>query len=421
MAYARVVIIGGGFAGLNLAKSLKKANLDLVLIDKSNHHLFQPLLYQVATAALSPAEIAYPIREILRKQPNTMVVMGEVASIEKDKKQITLANGDTIGYDYLAIATGTKHSYFGNDAWEPFAPGLKTITDALRIREKILKSFEIAERLGNSKETNKYLNFVVIGGGPTGVEMAGAIAEIAHKTLLENFRKIRPEKSKVFLVEGTPHILPSYSKKLSISAKKSLKKLKVKVITGKMVTKISDEGVQIGDTFIESKNIIWAAGNQASPLAKTLDMPLDRQGRILVGKDLSIPGYPEIFAIGDTASIIETPLPGIAPVAIQQGKYVAKILKKELPLEKRPPFAYHDKGSMATIGKGKAIVQIGKIEFGGLLAWLAWGLIHIVYLAGFRNRLGVIIEWIVVFLTGQRGARLITKDIDSELPKKKSK
>ncbi len=421
MKYPRVVIIGGGFAGLNLAKSLKKAKLDLILIDKTNHHLFQPLLYQVATAALSPAEIAYPTREIFRKQSNAMVIMGEVTFIDKEKKQLTFANGDLIEYDYLVIATGTRHSYFGNDQWEAFAPGLKTIKDALKIREKILLSFETAERLESKEAAAKYLNFVVIGGGPTGVEMAGAIAEISRTTLVENFRKIRPETAQVFLIEAMNHILPGYSEKLSDEAKRELESLGVKVITGKKVTDITKDGVQTEDSFLESNNVIWAAGNQASPLMKTLNVPLDKQGRILVEPDLSIAGHPEIFALGDTSSLKGKnglPLPGIAPVAIQQGKYLAKLLEQELPPKNRPPFKYLDKGSMATIGKGKAIAKIGKLEFGGLMAWLAWGLIHILYLIGFKNRLGVLMEWITFCFTGQRGVRLIIGNVDGELPKK---
>ncbi len=421
MSYPRVVIIGSGFAGLNVAKSLKKAKLDVILVDRSNHHLFQPLLYQVATAALSPGEIAYPIREIFRKQRNTMVVMGEVTSIDKEKRRIELKNGDTIGYDYLIVAPGARHSYFDKGEWEEFAPGLKTVSDALKIRENILMSFEVAERLDSIKEAAKYLNFVIIGGGPTGVEMAGAIAEIARTTLLENFSRIRPEKSKVFLIEAMSHILPSYSEKLSAEAKKDLEHLGVKVLTGKKVTNISTEGVQIEDFFIESKNIVWAAGNQASPLLKTLQVPLDRQGRVLVEPDLSISEHPEIFVLGDAAHAKDksgVPLPGTAPVAIQQGQYVAKLLKNIVPFTKRKSFIYHDKGSMATIGKGKAIAKIGRLEFGGLLAWLTWGLIHIAYLVGSRNRLGVMIEWIVIFITGQRGVRLILGDVDNALPKK---
>jgi NADH dehydrogenase len=417
----KVLIVGGGFAGLNVAKALRNSSCEILLLDKTNHHLFQPLLYQVATAALSPGEIAYPIREIFRKQKNTRVIMAEVVSIDKEKHRITLANGDLVDYDYLVLAVGARHSYFDNDQWEPLAPGLKTISDAIQIREKILTSFEIAERIENSKDAEKYMNFVVIGGGPTGVEMAGAIAEIAHTTLFDNFRKIKPEKSKIFLIEALPHILPSYSPNLADKAKKELETLGVKVLTGKKVTEITADGVRVDDEYIESKNVIWAAGNQASSLLKTLNVPLDRQGRVIVGADLSIPHHPEIFVIGDAACKIEKdgkPLPGNAPTAIQQGKYVGKILKKNYSTEQRPPFKYFDKGSMATIGKGKAIAVMGKIQMSGLLAWLAWGLIHIVYLIGFRNRASVLIEWFSTLFTGQRGVRLIQGTLDKNLPKK---
>ncbi len=420
MALTRLLIIGSGFGGLNVARTLSKTPLDIILLDKTNHHLFQPLLYQVATAALSPGEIAYPTREIFRKQKNTMVIMGEAVAIDKEHKQVRLANGDLIGYDYLVIATGAKHSYFGNDQWEPFAPGLKTISDALKIRERILVSFEKAERLDRISEADKFLSFVVIGGGPTGVEMAGAIAEVAHTTLFENFRRIRPEKSKIYLIEALPHILPVYSEKLSEKAKADLEKLGVRVLTGKKVTQITEEGVQVDDLFIESRNVIWAAGNQASPLLQTLQVPLDRQGRVIVESDLTIPGHPEIFVIGDACQAKGKegkPLPGIAPVAIQQGRYVAKIIKDNIPSHKRLPFSYLDKGSMATIGKAKAIATIGKCEFSGFLAWLAWGFIHILYLIGFRNRIGVMLEWITVFISGQRGVRLIHGNIDKEIPK----
>jgi NADH:ubiquinone reductase (H+-translocating) len=421
MDYARVVVIGGGFAGLNVAKSLKKAKVQLTLLDKSNHHLFQPLLYQVATAALSPAEIAYPIREVFRRQKNAMVVMGDATSIDKENKRVILGNGDFIEYDYLVIATGARHSYFGNDHWERLAPGLKTISDALKIREHVLMSFEKAERINDLEESSKYLNFVIIGGGPTGVEMAGAIAEIAKTTLSGNFRRILPEDSRIFLIEGLPHILPVYSEKLSLSAKKDLEHLGVQVITGKKVTDITEEGVLVEDLFIESKNVIWAAGNQASPLLKTLDVPLDRQGRAIVNSDLTIPNHPEIFVIGDAThakDIDGNPLPGTATVAIQQGRYVANILRDLIPQPERLPFRYFDKGSMATIGKGKAIAAIGSLEFTGLLAWLMWGLIHVAYLIGFRTKLGVLSEWIIVFFTGQRGVRIITKNIEPELPNK---
>ena len=395
MSYSKVVIIGGGFGGLNAAKALKGASADVVLLDRTNHHLFQPLLYQVATAALSPGEIAYPIREIFRKQKNTMVIMGEATSIDKEKRQVVLANGDIVHYDYLILAVGARHSYFGNDQWEPFAPGLKTVSDALKIREHILSSFEKAERIDNLAEAAKFMNFVIIGGGPTGVEMAGAIAEIAHTTLFENFRRIKPETSKIYLVEALPHILPVYSPALADKAKAELEKLGVKVLTGKKVTNINSDGVQVEDLFIDSKNVIWAAGNQASPLLKTLGVPLDRQGRVIVEADLSVPGHPEVFVIGDAACAAGKegkPLPGIAPTAIQEGKYVGNIIKKNIPKDRRAPFKYFDKGSMATIGKGKAIAVMGKLQMTGLLAWLAWGFIHILYLIGFRNRLGVVIE-----------------------------
>ncbi|MFI5334832.1 MAG: NAD(P)/FAD-dependent oxidoreductase [Chlamydiales bacterium] len=421
MSRAKIVIVGGGFGGLNLAKDLKRADLEIILVDKMNHHLFQPLLYQVATAALSPGDIATPIREILRKQENTTVVMGEIIAIDKNRKEITFANGDRIGFDYLVLAIGARHSYFGNDPWEQFAPGLKTISDALKIREQILVSFEKAERMATPEEAAKYLNFAIIGGGPTGVEMAGAIAEIAHKTLFENFRRIKPETSKIYLIEALPHILPAYPEHLAERATRDLRELGVTVMTGKKVVNVTNEGVQVENEFIEARNIIWAAGNQVSPLLKTLDIPLDRQGRAIVGPDLSIPGNPEIFVIGDAAQLLGKDgklLPGTAPVAIQQAHYLSKIIKRALPQAARAPFRYFDKGSMATIGKSRAIAMIGSFHFAGFFAWAAWCFIHIVYLIGFRNRLGVMIEWFYHFLTGERGVRLIHKPIDWELPKK---
>lgn len=420
MPYPKLVIIGGGFGGLTLARSLKKANLDILLIDKTNHHLFQPLLYQVATAALSPGEIATPIREILRHQENTTVIMGDVENIDTKARKAILKNGESISYDYLVVATGARHSYFGHDNWEPAAPGLKTIQDALKIREQLLISYEKAERMDKISEAEKYLNFVVIGGGPTGMEMAGAIAEIANKSLFKNFRRIKPERSNIYLVEALPHILPTFPESLAIRAEKDLKEMGVKVITGKKVTNITEEGVQIEDEFIPSVNVIWAAGNQASPLLKTLNVPLDRAGRVMVEPDLSIPGHPEVFVIGDAANSKGKdgkPLPGIAPTAIQQGQYVAKLLAKQLPKEDRPPFKYFDKGSMATIGTKRAIAVMGKLKFAGFLAWAAWCFIHIVYLIGFRNRFGVMVEWFYCFVTGQRGVRLIYRSIENELPR----
>ncbi len=419
MAYPKVIIVGGGFGGLNAAKTLKRGKLDILIIDKTNHHLFQPLLYQVATAALSPGEIATPIREIFRDQANTSVIMGEVVSVEKKEKMITLRNGDKFSYDYLILAPGTRHSYFGHDQWEPLAPGLKTIQDALQIREQVLMSFEKAERLDHSSEAEKYLNFVIIGGGPTGVEMAGAIAEIAHKTMFKNFRKIRPERSKIYLIEALPNILTAYPESLGLRAKKDLTKMGVRVLTNKKVTNISKEGVQIEDQFIPSVNVIWAAGNQAPAFLKTLDVPQDRAGHVMVEPDLSIPEYPEIFVIGDAAHTKGkdgNPLPGIATTAIQQGSYVAKVIRKEIPKENRRPFKFLDKGSMATIGTKKAVAVMGKLKLTGFLAWCAWCFIHIIYLIGFRNRFGVMVEWFYYFMTSQRGIRLIYRSIEKGLP-----
>ena len=411
----RVVIIGGGFGGLNCAKALKKAHLDLLLIDKHNHHLFQPLLYQVASAALSPANIATSLREIFAHQKNMTVIMGTVERIDKTNRIVVLLNGTSIPYDYLVIAVGAHHSYFGHDEWEALAPGLKTISDALTIRERLLIAFEKAERMDDEKEREKHLQFVVIGGGPTGVEMAGAIAEIAHQTMVKNFRKIRPEKSKIYLIEGASRILPSFPDALSNRAQKDLEKMGVQVIIGKTVTNITEEGVQIGPDFIFSKSVIWAAGNQGCSLLKTLDIPLDRQGRAHVQNDLSIENHPEIFIIGDAACTLgknQAPLPAVAPVAIQQGRYVAHIIRNHIAKEKRDPFKYFDKGSLATIGKNKAVGFFRKIYFKGIFAWMIWGFVHIAYLVNYRSRFLVMFNWILQYLTGMRGARLIRKSID---------
>jgi NADH dehydrogenase len=415
MANAKVVILGGGFGGLNAAKSLGGSKLDVWLIDKTNHHLFQPLLYQVASAALSPGDIAIPIREILSPYENITVLMGEVKTIEKESRQIIFRNGDRIGYEYLILALGARHSYFGNDAWEPFAPGLKTLNDALKIRERILISFEKAERCDSISEAKKYLNFVIIGGGPTGVEMAGAIAEIAYETLLKNFRRIDTKKTKIYLVEGSPHILPVYPEKLSKKAEQYLESFGVQVIAGKRVTNVSEEGVTIENMFIAAENIVWAAGNQASSVLKTLNVPLDRQGRVQVEADLSVPNHPEIFCIGDAACAMDQkgkPLPALAPVAVQQGRYVGHVLRKQIPRQQRPPFRYFDKGTMATIGRTKAVGMFGKIQFSGLLAWCAWCFVHIVYLIGFRNRLVVATQWLFSYSSSQRGARLIYRSTE---------
>lgn len=419
MANTKVVILGGGFAGINAAKGLGNSKFDVWILDKTNHHLFQPLLYQVASAALSPGDIAVPIREILNPYENITVLMGEASSIDKENRQIVLRNGDRIGYEYLIVALGARHSYFGNDQWEAFAPGLKTLNDALKIRERILLSFEMAERCDSIMEAKKYLNFVIIGGGPTGVEMAGAIAEIAYETMLKDFRRIDTTKTKIYLIEGSSHILPVYPEKLSEKAQRYLEHFGVNVITGKRVTEITKEGVLVEGTFIPTENMLWAAGNQASPILKSLNIPLDRQGRAMVEPDLSIPGHPELFVIGDAACAMDKkgkPFPGLASVAIQQGRYVAQILRKRILKKDRPPFVYFDKGTMATIGKTKAIGMFGKVQFSGFIAWLAWCFVHILYLIGFRNRLVVLIQWLSSYFTSRRGARLIYRATEEPFP-----
>ncbi|MBI3508783.1 MAG: NAD(P)/FAD-dependent oxidoreductase [Chlamydiia bacterium] len=419
---SKVVIVGGGFGGLNAAKALGGSRHDVWLIDKTNHHLFQPLLYQVASAALSPGDIAVPIREILSPYENITVLMGEVTAIDKQKRIVVLKNGDCIGFDYLILSVGARHSYFGKDEWEQYAPGLKTLSDALKIRERILISFEKAERCDSITEAKQYLNFVIVGGGPTGAEMAGAIAEIAYETMLKNFRRIDVTKTKIYLVEGSPHILPVYPESLSIKAEQYLDHFGVKVITGKRVTNISSQGVEVEGNLIPAHNILWAAGNQAAPLLKTLECPLDKQGRAQVESDLSIPDHPHIFVIGDAACAIDKkgkPLPALAPVAVQQGRYVAKLIRKELPKSARPPFSYLDKGTMATIGKTKAIGTFGQIKFHGFLAWLAWCFVHILYLIGFRNRIIVLGQWLFSYFTSKRGVRLVYRSVDEEFPTKR--
>jgi len=416
MGYPKVVIVGGGFGGLRAAQGLKKADVLITLIDKTNHHLFQPLLYQVASAALSPGNIAVPIREVLKKQPNVEVLMADVEAVDLKNQCVITGNEESFPYDYLILAPGSHHSYFGHPEWEALAPGLKTLADAVAIREKlILLSFERAERCDQQQQVRRYMRFVIIGGGPTGVEMAGSIAEIASTTLVRNFRKIRPEQTEIFLVEGASHVLPSYPEKLSLRAEKDLEKMGVRVLTNNLVTQVTPEGVQLKDRFIESSNIIWAAGNQASPLLQTLGTPLDKSGRAFVELDMSLPGYPQVFVIGDAAHAVNAKgelLPGLAPVAIQQGRYVADVIARRLPPLDRKPFRYFDKGNMATIGKAKAVAYIGKWTFSGYLAWLAWGLIHIAYLINFSNRLLVMTQWFFWYLTGQRRVRLIIQSFE---------
>lgn len=411
----KVVIIGGGFGGLNVARALKRAPVKIILLDRTNHHVFQPLLYQVATTALSVSNIAACLREILRGQTNTEVLMEEVSRIDKVEKNVYTKDGEIFDYDFLVVAAGATHSYFGHNHWEKFAPGLKTIADAEHIREHILMAFEKAERSENLKEAEKYLRFAIIGAGPTGVEMAGSIAEFAHRTLFKNFQHINPAASKIYLIEGAKQVLPTFPEHLARVAQKDLEKLGVEVLLNTFVTDISEKGIYMGDQFLETPNIIWAAGNQASSLLKTLDIPLDKQGRAIVNSDLSIPDFPNVFVIGDAACCLDAQgisLPGIAPVAIQQGRYVAHIIKKNISSNQRKPFVYFDKGTIATIGRGKAVAVIRKLEFSGFMAWLIWCFVHVLFLISFRYRLLILLQWSFLYLLGRRQSRVITKAIN---------
>lgn len=410
MKKEKLIIIGGGFGGLTLAKKLKRANYDITLIDKMNHHLFQPLLYQVAAAALSPGDIAVPIRAEFNNQKNIEVVLGEVTKIDRELKKV-YTRDEEFQYDKLVVAIGNSHSYFGNDHWEKDAPGLKTVADALNIREKMLLSFEKAERAKTEKEVKKYMTFVIVGGGPTGVEVAGSFAEISKQTLLKDFRNIDTSLTRIILVEGMDRILQAYDPSLTTKAKKSLEDLGVEVRLNSMVKDISNDGVDVGDDFIETANVIWAAGNQVSPMLKSLNTKHDKAGKVIVDKDCSLPADPNVFVIGDAALFNENdkPLPGVAPVAMQQGRYLAKLLKNDLPKDKRKPFHYVDKGNLATIGRAKAILEVGKIKLSGFIAWLIWALVHIAFLVNFRKRYRVMTEWIWYYFTFRNGIRLITK------------
>lgn len=417
MKYPKTIIVGAGFGGLEVAKDLKCVDTDVLVIDKLNHHLFQPLLYQVATCALSPGDIATPVREILRKSKNTSFIMGNVIRIDKEAQIVHLECGMQFDYDTLILAPGTRHSYFGHDEWESLAPGLKTIQDATNIREKILVAFEQAERATNHLDATKFLRFAIVGGGPTGVELAGSIAEIAFTGLKKEFSKIRPDQAKIFLIEGAPCVLPGFDHALSERAKLDLEKLGVTVMTNQKVTGITEDGVLINNELLVAPTVLWAAGNIASPLLKTLDVPLDRQGRVIVESDMSIPGSSNIFVIGDAANFATEsgqPLPGLAPVAKQEGRYVATIIKKNIPKEKRKPFKYHDKGSLATIGKGKAVGMMGKIKLTGFFAWFIWSAVHILYLIDFKSRLKVFFHWSYLFTTGKRAVMLITRPIEHD-------
>jgi NADH:quinone reductase (non-electrogenic) len=413
----RVVIVGAGFGGLEAAKHLGNEAVWVTVIDRTNYHLFQPLLYQVATAALSPADIAAPVRGVLGKYENIEVILAEVQAVEVETRHVRTSERE-IEYDYLILATGSRHSYFGHDEWEKIAPGLKSLEDAVEIRRRILLAFEFAEKTEDPEARAAAMNFVIIGGGPTGVEMAGAIAEIARETLAKDFRHIDPSTARVILVEGDKRVLSAYPEDLSISALKQLQELGVEVITGTHATNLTENGLEVAGKFIPCRVKIWAAGNVASFVGKTLGVPVDRAGRVIVQDDLTIPGHPEVQVIGDLANFTSPkdgkPLPGVSPVAIQQGRQAAKNILHMITGAKPQRFYYWDKGSMATIGRNRAVADLNFIHFSGLPAWLAWLFVHVLYLVGFRNRIAVLFQWAWAYLTFNKGARLITRNFQAE-------
>lgn len=408
----RVVIVGAGFAGLNAAKGLRADDTLVTVVDRHNHHLFQPLLYQVATAALSPGDISYPIRAVLKQHKASRTVLADVLDIDVAAKQVLLA-GEALPYDYLILAAGAQTSYFGHDNWARISPGLKSLEDALEMRRRILLAFEKAEREPNAARRQALLTFVVVGGGPTGVELAGAIAEISTQVMREDFRSIDPSDAQVILVEGSKRILEAFPEDLAAKATKSLQDLGCWVWTGRHVSDIAEDHVLVGDRRINAYTVLWAAGVQASPLGKKLGVDTDRGGRVVVNQDLTVPGHPEIFVIGDLAKFTEDgkSLPGIAPVAMQQGRHAAANVRRAVAGQALLPFHYFDKGNLATIGRARAIAQIGRLKLTGLVAWLAWLFVHVLYLIGFRNRAVVILNWAWAYVRLQRGARLIYGDV----------
>lgn len=411
MTRPHVVIVGAGFGGLAAAHRLADADADVTVIDRRNYHLFQPLLYQVATAGLSPAQIAQPIRSILRKAANARVILGRVTAVDRQRRVVELEDRK-ISYDVLVLATGSRHAYFGHDEWERAAPGLKSVDDATGIRRRILLAFEQAEQTSDPEARRRFLTFVVIGAGPTGVEMAGAIAELAHVVLRHDFRTINPRDARIVLVEAGPRVLAAFPPSLSRSAQRSLERLQVEVRLGRPVAHCDADGVTIGDERLPAATIVWAAGVASSPAARWLGVEPDRLGRVVVGPDLALPGHPEIFVIGDTAHAVGPdgrPLPGLAPVAKQQGGYVARVLRARIAGRPAPPpFRYRDFGAMATIGRRAAVADFGWLRVDGTVAWLLWGLIHVTFLIGFRNRFVVLFDWLWSYMTFQSGARLIT-------------
>jgi NADH:ubiquinone reductase (H+-translocating) len=412
----RVVIIGAGFGGLETAKHLGNKPVCVTVIDRTNYHLFQPLLYQVATAALSPADIAAPVRGVLGKFENTEVILAEAEAVDVQARRVRTAERE-IHYDYLVLATGARHSYFGHDEWEKLAPGLKSLEDAIEIRRRTLMAFEFAEKTEDPEARAAAMNFVIIGGGPTGVEMAGAIAEIARKTLAKDFRHIDPSTARVILVEGDKRLLSAYPEDLSASALKQLQELGVEVILGVHAEKLTDNGLEVAGKFIPCRVKVWAAGNAASSLGKTLGVPTDRAGRVIVQDDLTIPGHPEVQVIGDLANFVSKDgksLPGVSPVAIQQGRHAARNILHMIAGAKPQRFYYWDKGSMATIGRNRAVADLNFVHFSGFPAWLAWLFVHVLYLVGFRNRIAVLFQWAWAYVTFNKGARLITRNFQSE-------
>jgi NADH dehydrogenase len=411
-----VVIIGSGFGGLAAGRALGRARVRITIVDRSNHHLFQPLLYQVATAALSPADIAAPIRRIFRHQANVRVLLAEATAVDVDLKRVVLQDG-SIGYDTLILATGATHAYFGHDDWAASAPGLKSLKDALRIRQRVLMAFEIAERETDLARRRAWMTFVIVGAGPTGVELAGTLAEVTRQTLARDFRHINTASARVILVEAAPRVLGAYAADLSEKARKQLENLGVAVWTGVQVTGIDSDGVTIGAERIHSHTVIWAAGVAASPLAQTLGVPLDQAGRVLVDPELTIPGHDDVYVIGDLAHVEHegSLVPGVAPAAMQQGRHAALNIVRTLRGQSRVPFRYVDKGMLATIGRGAAVAKVGPIKASGFVAWLLWLFVHILFLIGFRNRIVVMLQWAWLYFTFDRGARLITEPLKEPL------
>ncbi len=413
MASHRVVVVGSGFAGLQLVLDLKGAPVDITLIDRRNHHLFQPLLYQVATTLLATSEIAWPVRRLFRDRREVKTILGHVTGVDRQAKTVLLRDGTAVPYDTLVLATGARHAYFGHDEWEAFAPGLKTLEDATTIRRRVLLAFERAELETDPEKRQALLTFAIIGGGPTGVELAGIIAELAHRTLVDEFRSIDTRSARILLIEAGPRILPVFTPDMSDYGAKALEKLGVTVRTGVPVTDISAEGVRIGEEFVPARTVLWAAGVQASRAAEWLGAPADRAGRAIVEPDLTVPGAPDIFVIGDTASVTTEegkPVPGVAPAAKQQGAHVAKVIRNRLAGKPAPgPFVYRHQGNLATIGRSAAVVDFGWIKLKGAIAWWVWGIAHIYFLIGTRSRFAVAWSWLWIFMSGQHSARLITQ------------